>query len=390
MDWERIRAEFPALARWTYLNTATIGQMPRRGEEAVAAHFARRSGLAGTDFMDWFDDADRLRAAIARLVHGAPEDVAFVPNASTAFSLLLGGIDWQPGDRIVTLAGEFPNHYYYPSWLAQRGVEFVETEYARLREAVTPRTRLAALSSVNYSTGFRAPLEEIGALLRAHGALLYVDATQSVGALEFDTARLRPDLLAVHGYKWLLSPTGAGFMYVSPSLRGRLAPGVMGWRSDRGWRDPERLRLGVPEFSDAAEKYEGGVLPFPALYALEAAVGMMLEIGPAAIERRVLELAQGARAVLRRAGAILLSDEAPHHDSQIVCGRFPAGDASAIARELKARHVLVAARQGNLRVSPHFYNNEADLERLGETLRELGFRARSSVQIPSGSSPHAG
>ncbi len=371
VDWSAVRAEFPALARWTYLNTATFGQMPRRAVAAMEAHLARRDELACADFMSWFDDADAIRALAARMVRCLPEDIAFVPNASAAFSLLVGGIGWQPGDRIVTLRDEFPNHYYFPCSLAARGVEFVETDCAGFREAVTPRTRMVAVSTVNYSTGLRPPLEDWSAFLRERGVLLYVDGTQSLGALEFDLRRVPADMFAVHGYKWLLAPTGAGFMYVSPALRARLAPGVMGWRSDRNWRRPEDLRHGPPELTAAAERYEGGMLAFPVLYAMAASLEMMLEIGPAAIERRVLELAECVRGVLRRAGGEVLSDRLPHHDSPVVAARFPGRDPGALARQLKARKVLVSARHGNLRISPHFYNDETDLERFATALGEL-------------------
>jgi selenocysteine lyase/cysteine desulfurase len=367
-DWVQIRGEFPALAEWTYLNTATFGQMPRRAAEAVARHFARRDELACTDFMRWFDDADRIRARIAEFIRCQPADIAFIHNASAGLSLLLGGLDWKTGDRIVTLEDEFPNHYYYPSHLRGCGVEFVETAWERFYDQLTPRTRVVAVSTVNYATGFRPPVEELSAELRRRGILLYLDGTQSLGALQFDVSRIRPDLFAVDAYKWLLSPNGAGFMYVSPELRERLAPAVIGWRSHRDWRNHENLHHGAPQFSTEAEKYEGGMLPFALLYAMDAAIGTVQAIGPERIERRVMELAGKTRDVLRAAGAVLLADGSPHYDSQIVTGRFAGRDAPAIARELQARKVLVAARHGNLRVSPHFYNNETDLARLAEAL----------------------
>ena len=124
-DWNAIRGEFPALAEWTYLNTATFGQMPRCAAEAVARHFARRDELACTDFMGWFDDADRIRARIAA-VHPLPgrRTSRSFRMRRPGLSLLLGGLDWKTGDQIVTLEDEFPNHYYYPSHLRgmRRGV----------------------------------------------------------------------------------------------------------------------------------------------------------------------------------------------------------------------------------------------------------------------------
>jgi len=371
VDWRAVRAEFPALERWTFLNTATYGQMPRRAVEAAARHYAHRDELACSDFLSWFDDADRIRGLIAQLIHSAPEDIAFISNAATALGLLLGGLDWQPGDRIVTLQDEFPNNLYHPALLAARGVEVVETPWSEFYSSVTARTRLVALSEVNYTTGFRPPLQEISAFLRERGVLLYVDGTQSLGALKFDVRRLRPDMLAVHGYKWMLAPNGAGFMYVAPALRERLHPSVVGWRSHRDWRRVDNLHHGPPEFKSDAEKYEGGMLPFPLLYPMSVSVEMFLEIGPAVIEQRVIELAALVRGALRRLGARLLADEGPHYDSPVVAARIQDADASELARQLKQRRVLVSARHGFLRVSAHFYNSEEDIERFEAELRPL-------------------
>jgi cysteine desulfurase/selenocysteine lyase len=365
LDWERIRDEFPSLRGWTYLNTATYGQMPRSGARAMADHIAHRDELACSDFLSWFDDADRLRGSIARLINATPGDIAFTGVASASLAILLSGIEWKPGDQIITLLNEFPNNLYAPHF-AGSGVTFVETGWDRFYDAITPRTRLVLMSMLNYSSGFRPPLEEVSPFLRKQGILLYVDGTQGVGALRFDAARIRPSMLAVHGYKWMLAPTGAGFMYIDPELRAALPPNIVGWRSHKAWREVDNLHHGRPEFKDTAEKYEGGMIPFALLYALEASVNLMLELGPDAIEMRVLSLADRLRQILRECGA-----EVADGDTPIVAGRFPRHDVSAIARELKARRVVVSARHGHLRVSPHFYNNDADLDRFETALRLL-------------------
>lgn len=370
-DWAAIRAEFPALSRWTYLNTATFGQVPRSGVQAILRHFERRDELACSDFLHWFEDADRIRALVASLIGAQASDIAFIPNAATALGVLLQGTDWRPGDRIVTLEDEFPNQVYYPALLAARGVEFVETRWERFWEAVTPNTRLVLLSEVNYITGFRVPLPELAPELRRRGILLFVDGTQSAGALRFDAARIQPDVYAVHAYKWLLAPPGAAFMYVHPALRERLMPNVIGWRSHRDWRAVDHLHHGAPVFRCEAEKYEGGMITFAVLYALEASLRLILDAGVERIERRVLELADRVRDVAREAGGRLVSDESPHYDSPLVAVRFPGRSASELARQLAARRVLVSARHDYLRISPHFYNDEADIERLREELRRL-------------------
>jgi len=366
VDWNAIRAEFPALANWTYLNTATFGQLPRATVEAVSRHFARRDEMACSDFLTWFDDADRLRGRVGQLVNCEAGDIAFINSANSALSLLIGGLDWKPGDRIVALQDEFPNNIYCPAVLERVGVEFVETPWERFYDAITPRTRLVVVSTVNYTNGFAPPLEEMARFLRERNVLFFVDGTQSVGALRFDTTRIRPDMLAVHGYKWLLCPNGIGFMYVSPALRERLAPTAVGWRSHHAWRNVDNLHHGAPVFAASAEKYEGGMLASSLLCAMDASVGMMLEIGVDDIERRVRELAAATRQCLRGLGA-----QVPEFDSPIVAARFEGRDASALARRLKERRVLVSARHGNLRVSAHFYNTEEDLDRLESELRGL-------------------
>ena len=141
---------------------------------------------------------------------------------------------------------------------------------------------------------------------------------------------------------------------------------MVGWRSHKTWRDVDNLHHGVPEFAATSEKYEGGGLPFALLYALEQSVGMMLEIGPDLIEQRVMQLAESARERLRNLGA-----EVADNGSQIVAAKFPGIDPSHLARELKKRNVNVAARHGFLRISPHFYNNNDDLEQLCEAIKPL-------------------
>lgn len=360
MNWDAIRAEFPALGNWTWLNTATFGQVPLRTRAAVDRHFARRDQTACSDFLTWFDDVDEIRALIARLINCQAEDIAFAMNAASALSLFLGGMDWHEGDRIVTLRDEFPNQYYCAASLADRGVELIRMNEINF---LPERTRAVLVSTVNYSSGYRPDMAFISSLARRAGALLYVDGTQSVGALRFDTAAVQPDMLAVDGYKWLLCPNGAAFFYISPELRRNLRPSVTGWRSDKGWRSVDELHHGAQRLQEGAEKYEGGMLNFPSIYGAGESVRMMLEIGVSCIEQRVLELAGKAAEILRRSGASIM-----YGQTNVLAAHWPDRDASELAKKLQAQRVVVAARHGNLRISPHFYNTEADLELLRAAL----------------------
>src|SRR5579872_1141090 len=167
MDWRAVRKEFSALENWTYLNTATFGHVPTRSVDAIARHFARRDELACSDFLDWFTDADRLRASIARLIHAEADDIAFVPNAAAALATVVAGLNFSPGDNLVTLDDEFPNYLY--AGAARKA------PYERFKESVDAHTRLVAFSEVNYATGFRPPLAEISPFLAERKIPLFVD-----------------------------------------------------------------------------------------------------------------------------------------------------------------------------------------------------------------------
>jgi selenocysteine lyase/cysteine desulfurase len=357
-DWQKIRSEFPALENRAYLNTATFGQLPRRATEAVARHFAHRDELACTDFLAWYEDADRLRASIGKLIGAEADDIAFVSSAADALAKVLAGLDLKPDENVVTLQDEFPNYLYLP--------QMREVPWERLYDSVDYKTRMVALSEVNYATGFRPPLAELSKFTRDRGIVLFVDGTQSLGALSVDLSKLSIDVYAVHGYKWLISPPGSAFMAVLEPLRSRLRPISVGWRSHKTWREVDNLHHGTPEFANTAEKYEGGGLPFSLLYAMEQSVQLMLETGPAEIEAKVMQLSDSTRNWLRFFGA-----EVADNGSQIVAAKFPGRDPSHLARELKKRNVNVAARHGFLRISPHFYNNNDDLEQLCAAIKPL-------------------
>lgn len=366
MEWDKVRAEFPALANWTYLNTATFGHLPRRATDAVSRHFAHRDELACGDFLNWFDDADRLRAKLGQLFHAGAEDVCFIPATAHALSLLMNGIAWKAGDRIVTLSPEFPNNVYYPALLAAQGVELVESPWP-LYDSIDERTKLVIVSAMNYSTGFRPPLAELGKFLRERGVLFYVDGTQGAGVFEIDLQAIDPDVFAVHGYKWMNAPAGAGFAYVAPRVREWLPPMVVGWRSDRGWREVNNLNHGAPVLSDDAEKYEGIMLPSTLLYAFEASVDLIRELGIGQIEARALSLSQLVRDGLAKLGA-KFADPGP---SPIVAARWPHREAVALAAALKQQHILVSARHGYLRISTHFFNHEQDVSHCLTQLAKL-------------------
>jgi selenocysteine lyase/cysteine desulfurase len=367
-DWAAIRAEFPSLQGRTFLNTATFGQLPRASTEAACAHFARRDHTAALDFLEWFDDLNGMRALIARLIHCSAEDIAFVPNAGYAVSLAVGSVAWQPDDELLTLHHEFPNQLYGHVSVGARGVE---CDWPEFEAHLSERTRLVALSTVNYTTGLRPDLARTVTDLRKRGIVVYLDGTQSAGALEFDCAAIAPDFFAVDTYKWMISPNGATFLYVNPKMRRRLQPHVLGWRSDKEWRNVSSLHHGAPRFGETAEKYEPGMLPFASLYGMEASLRLIEEIGIQRIEKRVLELAGLLRTELAALGAEFYESKGESLPSQIVIASLPGVDSSALAQKLAEQNINVSARRAYLRISPHFYNNEEDIAILIAAIRKL-------------------
>jgi cysteine desulfurase / selenocysteine lyase len=367
VDWRSVRQQFPSIQNRVYLNTATYGQLPKRCSEAVAQHFTRRDQHACSDFLSWFDDVDALRASIGRWINSSPEDIALVTTASHALSIVLNGIDWQEGDEILTLQHEFPNQVYAAQ--SRHGVRGVVCPWNELEQNLSSRTRLVLLSTVNYQTGIRPDLQTTIRKLRERSILVYLDGTQSVGALRMDCEALQPDFLAVDAYKWMISPNGAGFLYVRPEIREWLSPNVIGWRSDRGWRSVETLHSGAPRFADSAERYEGGMLPFPSLAGMQASLALFAEIGSETIEAKVLQLARSLREKLLALGAV----DYPHVEntlaSQILLMKIPDVDSSVLAKNLAERSVHISARREYLRISPHFYNDENDIDAFIDAVR---------------------
>ncbi len=375
IDWRAVRDLFPVLRQWTYLNTATFGPIPTTAVAAALKHFEQRDETASRDFLEWFDHLDVIRAKIARLIGADAADIGFCPNAGTGLSWLLQGINWRSGDEVVATANEFPNNLYAPALLRDRGVALNELSIESdtfdpqmLLDAVSPRTRLVILSSVSYSSGLRMPLEILAPEFKRRGVITCVDATQSAGALRHDMSVTPVDYFIVHGYKWICSPTGAGFVYVSPETREWLAPSVVSWRSHRDWRNVDQLHHGRPDLSAEASRYEGGIQNFSGLCAMEAVLDLLNELTPEVVEPRVLDLAAKCRVVLEHCGGTLSATGSEAYRSQIVTAEFPGRDVSQLSETLERAKIAVAARKGRLRVSPHFFNSDADIEAMAAAL----------------------
>jgi cysteine desulfurase/selenocysteine lyase len=367
-----LRAHFPHAARMVYLDHAAISPLARPVAGAVEAYLRERSETRPNNSWETMPRLERARERAARLMNAPVERVELAPNTSYALNVLALGYPWQPGDRVAVPACEFPANAHPWLQLRARGVEVDLVPHAQgvvtvedLEKALAPRTRVVAVSWVQFLSGYRLDLPALAEVVHARGALLAVDAIQGLGGLALDVGAAGVDFLACGGQKWLLGMQGAAVLYLTEALQERLAP-VRGYLN--GPVDWDDLSSFADTLHPDARRFRVGTLPMAPLVALDAALGLLLDVGPEAVERRVLALARRAAAGADRLG---LRRYGPDEVlSGIVTVEHPAPEA-AHAR-LVQENVHLALRDRKLRFSPHAYNTgeeiDAALEAVAGTL----------------------
>jgi selenocysteine lyase/cysteine desulfurase len=289
-----------------------------------------------------------------------------VQNTSSAINLVANGLEWQEGDNVVTIQGEFPANIY--PWLGLRRLG-VETRLVPQRDnrvliddiaaAIDERTRLLSISFVEFGTGFRNDLAALGELCNDRGILFNVDAIQGLGALQLDVHSAGIHFLGAGAHKWLLGPQGVGVFYVRKDMLERLWPLSANWLSVVN-RD-DHLNYGQP-WIDAAARVEGSTWNLSGLVALNAILDMILEVGLPRIEARIMQLTGRLMDGLLSRGYDVVSSQAPHERSGVVCFRAK-GDPMDLLAQAQAQNIVIAVRVGVVRVSPHFYNTEEEIDR---------------------------
>jgi cysteine desulfurase/selenocysteine lyase len=378
MDWDVLRrAEFPVTERWAYLDHAAVAPLPRRSGAILRAWADDQERNGVVHWPDWERRLETLRAGAARLIRAHPDEIAFVGSTTQGIGLVAEGFPWRAGDSVVTAAEEYPSNIYPWMNLATRGVSLrtVPSRDGRiwvedLAAAIDGSTRVLTISHVEFASGFRNDLDALAELCRARGVAFFVDAIQGLGPLVIDVQRTPIDFLAADGHKWLLGPEGAGLLYVRREWIERLRPLGVGWHSVVGsYNSAENdFRL-----KPNAQRWEGGSFNMPGLQALGVSLGLLLEIGPETVSDRILERAAAVRAIAASTGWSVVGSTRPGDLSGIVALERPGVDPNAVVRALRQRGVAIARRRGKLRISPHVYNDEADLNRLAEGLRLVDF-----------------
>ena len=366
-----VRSLFPITETCVYLNHASSGPLSRPARDRMVQVL---DGMMthGPLIADQMEEMQaEARASAARLVHAQPHQIAFLRNTSDAISAIANGITWRRGDNIVSTAVEFPaNAYPWRRVAALYGVELRVTnpggrglvDMEQLLALVDERTRVVTVSWVQFASGQRLNIRQIGKYCRERNILFVVDAIQGLGALQLDVEKDFVDAFAAGANKFLLSAKGIALLYVSDRAVERVQPAVIGWTAVKDYSD--YVSHPTIDFRKGAARYEGGVSNVAGICGLGASIDLFLHVGPENIERHILSLGAYLSTRLKERGYQVIGSQSPSQASSITVCKHDRYSAEEICSRLASRNILTSARQEGLRISPHLYNSQADMDAL--------------------------
>ncbi|MCL6578620.1 MAG: aminotransferase class V-fold PLP-dependent enzyme [Candidatus Bathyarchaeota archaeon] len=371
-DIGNIREQFPITQSKVFLNHAAQSPLPKPVADALRKCIDEFSNFGDTS-IKWNDGG---KPFFAKLIGAKPEEIALVENTSMGLNIAANVLSYPRGSKIVTTDLEYPSVVY--PWL-RKGLD-VKVDYVKnvdgkilledVEKAVDDKTVAVAVSHVEYANGFRHDLRALSDIAHEHGAYLIVDAIQSVGTMPIDVKKDGVDFLATACYKWLLSPPGTGYLYVKEELIEKFEPPFVGWASVKqeifetvDFWDIWSLRL-----SDTASRFEVGSPGFISFIGTMEALKLLLEFGVENVQRRILKLTDRLIEVAKDLGLKLQTPEEPQCRAGIV--NFKIDKPKELAETLRQKGIIASARARGLRVSPHFYNTEEEIDKLMEEVRK--------------------
>ncbi|MDZ7413568.1 MAG: aminotransferase class V-fold PLP-dependent enzyme [candidate division KSB1 bacterium] len=369
-DVVRYRREFAIVPEYAYLNHASNAPESRRVKEKILEHL-RDCEYGDLREEQWHAFAEQTRKLLADLIQAEPEEITFVQSVTAAAALVAQALRLQPGDNIVTPVNQFPANIH--PWLNLQNIG-VETRLVKmprdgsietLADAIDKRTRLLSLCFVEYDDGWRHDLAAVGELCRRRNVLFFVDGTQGVGALRMNVRAVAADFVAVNGVKWLMGPWGQGMLYIRKELLPSLFTPTLGWLSVENPTAFSDLRQ---PYKQSVHRFEGGCQNLLGIAGLGASVSMLAEVGVPQIEERVLWLTERAASLVQEKGYELVTRMTDGHRSGILSFRHRRVPARMVYEQLLEKKVVTSERNGLIRISPHFYNNAEDIDRLVEAL----------------------
>jgi cysteine desulfurase/selenocysteine lyase len=375
MDLASYRAQFPIADTYVFLNHAAVAPVSNRASRAVSSLVEEMCRCGIDAYPRWMEGVEAVRRQAATLLGGRAHEIAFVTNTSEGLSVVAGGLDWNAGDRVLVVRPDFPSNIYPWMDLERKAVavDYVSRREGRigvedLAKALRPRTRLLTVSSVDFLSGFCADLSAIGALCREKGLLFCVDGIQSLGLVPVDVKGCHIHFLSAGGHKWLLGPMGCGVLYVAQEVVDLVHPRGLGWKSVRRENDFFTIRL---DFKHDARRFEPGSLNLLGIHGLGVALSLLLEAGVARIFQRVLAVNDLFVQGLRERGLKIVTPlERPSRSG--ILSFVPKADPEKTFAMLMEEKIMVSERKGLIRLSPHFYNNEADVKRFFDVLDRIG------------------
>jgi selenocysteine lyase/cysteine desulfurase len=366
--WDDFRAKMPVAEKWAYFDHAGVAPLPGPTAD-VLVEFARDNAINGVAYWNrWRQTVEAARELGAKLIAAEPDEIAVVHNTTEGINFIADGFPWQPGDNVVTLTSEFPSNLYPWLNLAGRGVETRQVQAdvervdpAAIERSCDARTRVVAVSWVGYMTGWRNDLAAIGEICARRKIFYFVDAIQGLGVFPLDVRQLPIDALAADGHKWLLSPEGAGLLYVRKSRLESLRAVGVGWNSVKQTGNFTDTRF---DLKTDASRYEGGSHCLAAICGLAKSLELLVEIGSKSTAERVLEMTDRLCERLAKAGLPIASCREGERRSGIVAFEVPGKDPVQLKKHCKDRGVIANARAGRMRAAPHAYCNDDDIDRL--------------------------
>ncbi|MNJ32669.1 Cysteine desulfurase [compost metagenome] len=371
---EKDRLDLPCLTQSTYVDSAAVTPLPRSIQNAMNAHLDDLVEDVRMACVRSEKSYEVGRSLAAKLVWSTPERIAYIQNTSHGMSLVALGVDWKKGDNLVIPAMEFPSNYLCWMQLVEKGVEIrkVDAVEGRLQAEdfarhIDSRTRVVAVSHVQFYSGYKVDLACIAVACSAFDALLVVDGTQSIGAMTLDVAASGVDVLVVSGHKWLMGPRGIGFMSFSERAFTRITPRIVGWLSVE---EPFAFKRTLTLLPDA-RRFEAGTENGVGIAGLAERLRQIDELGAQRIEDRVLDLNQRLLLRSQDAGLEIVHPFERHERSGICLIRKPGVNAEALLRALETQRICASLRNGAIRLSPHYFNTHAEIENIVATLQSV-------------------
>lgn len=371
-DWAKIRSRFPILENKTYLNSCSYGALATEVKEALQSYIRDREEK-GTDWNYWVERNESVRSAVATFLGADPNEIAITTSASASINSVASSMDFTGSrNKVVVSDFEFPTNAQI--WYAQelRGAQVIRV---RERDGYIPvedfestideDTLIVAITQVCFRNGARLDIPAIAEIARQKGAMFLMDGYQGLGTIDFNVRSIGVDFVVGGMLKYLLGTAGIGFLYVRDALIENLVPTVTGWfaQSDIFAMDNTAYNP-----SPTARRFETGTPPVPNSYAAEAGLRILEEVGLAAIENRIAEITAVIITEAKKAGYTLAVPDDPERHGALITLRTH--DENALVEALENKGIVTSSRSGNLRISPHFYNNEDDIDSLFRALRE--------------------